>query len=265
MQPDLSTSPLCSLPGNPGSNSSGRDKLKSSMSVASSTCCIICWLQRPPTSIIGTSASSASLAAKGAKYASPRPARTPSKLVPLPLISIESSPPSASSLQSASASSSSKTPGMKSLPFALALTCSPALLHGCHARSRIRCAPCSLWSRRTRPCDGSRPDSRSGRGRRSVPRAPARRRSRQHRHARPPRQTSARHAESPRLSCRRAPPVCHPSHPWERGTNENTNGPLWDWFPKGESLDDVSDSEVRVIGQNVCPRQSQSLRHGVER
>ncbi len=26
---------------------------------------------------------------------------------------------------------------------------------------------------------------------------------------------------------------CHPHHLWERGTNENTNGLLRDWFSKG--------------------------------
>lgn len=38
---------------------------------------------------------------------------------------------------------------------------------------------------------------------------------------------------------------CRPCHPWERGTNENTNGLLRDWFPKGASLDDVADDEVQ--------------------
>lgn len=40
---------------------------------------------------------------------------------------------------------------------------------------------------------------------------------------------------------------CRPHHPWERGTNENTNGLLRDWFPKGASLDAVTDDEVERV------------------
>ena len=35
-----------------------------------------------------------------------------------------------------------------------------------------------------------------------------------------------------------------PRHPWERGTNENTNGLLREYFPKGCDLSGVSDEEV---------------------
>lgn len=53
---------------------------------------------------------------------------------------------------------------------------------------------------------------------------------------------------------------CHPHHPWERGTNENTNGLLRDWFPKGESLDDVSDSEVQEACDSLSRRPRKRLR-----
>ena len=36
----------------------------------------------------------------------------------------------------------------------------------------------------------------------------------------------------------------HPYHSWERGTNENTNGLLRQFFPKKESLEDISQNKV---------------------
>ena len=53
---------------------------------------------------------------------------------------------------------------------------------------------------------------------------------------------------------------CHPRHPWERGTNENTNGLPRDWFPKGGSLDDVSDSEVQEACDSLNRRPRRRLR-----
>lgn len=53
---------------------------------------------------------------------------------------------------------------------------------------------------------------------------------------------------------------CHPHHPWERGTNENTNALLRDWFPKGESLDDVSDSEVQEACDSLNRRPRKRLK-----
>ncbi len=47
-----------------------------------------------------------------------------------------------------------------------------------------------------------------------------------------------------------------PHHPWERGTNENTNGLLRQYFPKGESLKNVTIKEVKqaVEALNNRPR-----------
>ncbi len=39
----------------------------------------------------------------------------------------------------------------------------------------------------------------------------------------------------------------HPGCPWERGTNENTNGLIRQFFPKGMNLEGVSDDEVDLV------------------
>ncbi len=40
---------------------------------------------------------------------------------------------------------------------------------------------------------------------------------------------------------------CHPHSPWQRGTNENTNGLVRDFFPKGTDFNKVSKQEVSKI------------------
>jgi IS30 family transposase len=37
----------------------------------------------------------------------------------------------------------------------------------------------------------------------------------------------------------------HPYHSWERGLNENTNGLLRQYFPKGSSFDKVTKAQVQ--------------------
>lgn len=49
-------------------------------------------------------------------------------------------------------------------------------------------------------------------------------------------------------------------YPWERGTSENANGLLRDWFPKGGSLDDVSDSEVQESCDSLDRRPRKRLK-----
>lgn len=48
----------------------------------------------------------------------------------------------------------------------------------------------------------------------------------------------------------------HPYHSWERGTNENTNGLIRDYFPKKTDFDTISDEELAFVeGQlNTRPR-----------
>ena len=43
---------------------------------------------------------------------------------------------------------------------------------------------------------------------------------------------------------------------WQRGTNENTNGLLWQHFPKGTSFDDISEEmlDAIVLKINLRPR-----------
>jgi len=48
--------------------------------------------------------------------------------------------------------------------------------------------------------------------------------------------------------------------PWERGTNENTDGFFRDWLPKGKSLDDATGAEVQKaynsLNRGLCKRLS---------
>lgn len=51
---------------------------------------------------------------------------------------------------------------------------------------------------------------------------------------------------------------CHPASPWERGTNENTNMLIRDFFPKGTDFTNVSRKELKRVQYllNTRPRKT---------
>jgi len=46
----------------------------------------------------------------------------------------------------------------------------------------------------------------------------------------------------------------HPSSPWERGTNENTNGLIRQYFPKGTDFTNIAVSEIEQVQQLLNDR-----------
>ena len=50
-----------------------------------------------------------------------------------------------------------------------------------------------------------------------------------------------------------------PHHPWRRGSNENTNGLLREYFPKGESLGCVSEKRVQEVYDKLNRRPRKRL------
>jgi IS30 family transposase len=52
---------------------------------------------------------------------------------------------------------------------------------------------------------------------------------------------------------------CDPHSPWQRGANENTNGLLRQYFPKGMSLRDVSDNELQRVADSLNNRPRETL------
>ena len=52
---------------------------------------------------------------------------------------------------------------------------------------------------------------------------------------------------------------CDPHSPWQRGTNENTNGLIRDYFPKGTDFTKVTDEEVQEMQDQLNGRPRQTL------
>ncbi len=54
---------------------------------------------------------------------------------------------------------------------------------------------------------------------------------------------------------------CDPQHPWQRGANENTNGLLRQYFPKGMDLSKVSQARLNAIARQLNERPRKTLNY----
>jgi IS30 family transposase len=52
---------------------------------------------------------------------------------------------------------------------------------------------------------------------------------------------------------------CDPQQPWQRGSNENTNGLLRQYFPKGMDLSDIRQSKLNAIARRLNERPRETL------
>ena len=52
---------------------------------------------------------------------------------------------------------------------------------------------------------------------------------------------------------------CHPASPWERGTNENTNMLIRDYFPKGTDFSKITNKELKRVQHELNERPRKTL------
>ncbi len=52
---------------------------------------------------------------------------------------------------------------------------------------------------------------------------------------------------------------CDPQSPWQRGSNENTNGLLRQYFPKGTSLAGISQERLDEVADKLNARPRKTL------
>lgn len=54
---------------------------------------------------------------------------------------------------------------------------------------------------------------------------------------------------------------CHPYHSWEKGTNENTNGLVRRYLPRGSSLEEISQHDLNDIAWELNNRPRKTLQY----
>jgi IS30 family transposase len=52
---------------------------------------------------------------------------------------------------------------------------------------------------------------------------------------------------------------CDPQHPWQRGSNENTNGLLRQYFPKGMDLSNIHQNRLNAVARRLNERPRETL------
>jgi IS30 family transposase len=52
----------------------------------------------------------------------------------------------------------------------------------------------------------------------------------------------------------------HPYHSWERRLNEHTNGFIQQYFTKGNSLEDITDEQIKAVADKLNNRPRKCLR-----